>query len=89
MWSQKQPTESSLLTLLLQLKQELSSRSLSKLWWVSTTDMLADALNKGMVSRSAVLRACMQGLWLLHHDVVFHQELKRVAVDSPPAPAFK
>jgi len=85
----KQPTESSLLMLLLQLKQELASRSLSKLWWVSTTDMLADALNKGMVSRSAVLRACMQGMWILHHDTVFHQELKRVAVASPPAPAFK
>ena len=85
----RHPTESSLIMLMLQLKQDLASGCLSKLWWTSTTDMLADALNKGAVSRSAILRACLQGAWILHHDTVFHQEHQRTAVAAPPAPAFK
>lgn len=80
----KKPTESSLIMLLLQIKEQLSVGSLKRIWWTSTTDMLSDGLNKGAVSRSAILRSCMQGSWQLTMDTVFHQDYQR----SAPAPAF-
>ena len=70
----KRPTESSLIMLLLQLKEQLSSGSLRKLWWVSTTDMSADGLNKGAVSRSGIMKLCMTGTWALTMDCVFHED---------------
>ncbi len=72
----KKPTESSLIMLLLQIKEQLSSGSLRKLWWVSTTDMAADGLNKGGVSRSGIMKLCMSGTWSLTKDCVFHEDHK-------------
>ena len=60
--------------LLLQIKEQLSSGSLRKLWWVSTTDMAADGLNKGGVSRSGIMKLCMTGTWSLTMDCVFHED---------------
>ena len=73
----KIPSESALIMVLLRIKEQLQTRSSSRLWWVSATDMCADALNKGSVSRSALLRLSMLGDWQLLHDVVFHSELPR------------
>ncbi len=79
----KRPTESSLIMLLLQLKEQLATGSLKKLWWCSTTDMVADGLNKGGVSRSAIMKLCMTGEWKLTADTVFHEELdKRLALNK-------
>ena len=61
----KNPTEGSLIFVLLQVKEMLRSGTLRTLWWVDTRDMLADALNKGCVSREALLVACLAGSWVL------------------------
>ena len=69
------PTEVSLIMVLLGLKEILRSGCLSALWWISTEDMLADGLNKGCVSRRALLAAASLGEWILHHALAVHREL--------------
>ena len=70
----KQPCESSLIMLLLQIKESLRSGALSRLWWITTGDMVSDALNKGGVSRVAVMLLSTSGSWKLREDVMFHEE---------------
>ena len=79
----RKPTECSLVMLLLQLKEQLLARSLKKLWWSTTTDMVADALNKGAISRIALMKCMMSGEWKLHDDTVFHET---PANSAPPLP---
>lgn len=73
------PTEQSLILLLLQVKELLVSGRLSKLWWIDTADMLADGLNKGLVSRQALTVAAFSGTWVLKHAAISHQEKHQVA----------
>ena len=78
----KNPTEGSLIFVLLQVKEMLRSGTLRTLWWVDTRDMLADALNKGCVSREALLVACRTGSWVLKHASHAHRELEVQTVAS-------
>ena len=73
----KVPTEGSLVMILLQLKEALVNRTLTALWWVDTADMLSDGLNKGMVSRKALLAASSTGIWKLQFPAVKHTELPK------------
>jgi hypothetical protein len=70
----KQPTESSLIMLLLQLKQCLRLGSLSKLWWISTGDMAADGLNKGAISRAGLMITSCSGYWTLRESTMHHSD---------------
>ena len=76
------PTEVSLIMVLLGLKEMLHSGCLTALWWISTEDMLADGLNKGCVSRRALLDATATGQWLLQHPLAVHRELSRVHIPA-------
>ena len=62
----KTPNEESLVVLLLALKEALSCGRLTRLWWIDTRDMIADAMNKGIIARRAVIETA-QGSWQLHH----------------------
>jgi len=68
------PLEGSLVMCLLQLKEQMRTGTLTKLWWIDTLDMLADGLNKGCVSRAAILTACATGKWELKHKCMGHVE---------------
>ena len=63
-----QPSESNLLFVLLAIKEGMQSFTLRTLWWTDTRDMLADGLNKGIVSRAALNRAATTGIWKLTHE---------------------
>jgi hypothetical protein len=49
------PSESSLVMQLHVLKEAMLAHTLSRLWWTDTKDMVADGLNKGAVSREALI----------------------------------
>jgi hypothetical protein len=70
----RQPTESSLVMILLQLKEALREKTMSKLWWISTGDMLSDALNKGAISRLALMMASTLGQWTLRESTMHHSD---------------
>jgi hypothetical protein len=70
----KLPLESSLIVLVLQLKEMLQVGVLTALYWVDTRDMLADALNKGTISRAMLLQLGDRGSWTLKHSCAKHTE---------------
>ena len=69
------PTESSIIVILLQLKEQLRTRAMSTLWWIDTRDMLAYGLNKGLISRAALLNTPSTGLWKLEFPAVKFSEV--------------
>ena len=81
----KNPTEGSLIFILLQIRELLCSGTLHRLWWVDTRDMLADGLNKGCVTRESILSACRTGCWKLLHNAIGHSEKKNVTIVSSHA----
>jgi hypothetical protein len=78
----RSPTESSLVMVLLQLKELLCSFTLRRLWWCDTRDMLSDGLNKGAVPRTALLQSSATGLWQLSHPALCHLEKVQRRVES-------
>ena len=62
---QKTPREDSLVLTLLQMRDNVATHRLRKLWWCDTLDMIADGLTKGAVSRSSIIRVCETGEWIL------------------------
>ena len=70
----KAPNENALIMLLLSVKESLQTGLISKMYWIDTRDMLADALNKGVVARSALLVAGKTGKWLLQFPSKVHVE---------------
>ena len=70
----KPPSESSLVLVLKQLKQDM---------WVDTRDMIADELNRGIIARSALFSAASKGYWKLNYECRRHQELLRTPVLDP------
>ena len=66
----KTPEEKSLMNILGQMREHMSTTRIKKLWWIDTRDMLADGLNKGAVSRKALLLALTRGLWHVEHPTV-------------------
>ena len=53
-----------------QMREHMSTHRIRKLWWIDTRDMLADGLNKGAVSRRALVKALTQGVWNVEHPTV-------------------
>lgn len=78
----KAPTEVSLIMFLCQLKEAMLTHSLKKLWWVDTRDMVSDALNKGAVSRAALLALGSSGRWDLTHPAIGFSESRYVPIVS-------
>jgi hypothetical protein len=78
----KTPAEVSLVMFLAQLKEAMLAHSLSKLWWVDTRDMAADALNKGAISRAALLELANSGKWVLQHKAIGFSESRHVPIIS-------
>lgn len=76
----KAPNENALVMLLLSVKESLQTGLISKMYWIDTRDMLADALNKGVVARSALLVAGKTGKWLLQYEskVHFEKQLRKI-----------
>ena len=66
----KQPADSSVFLHLLYIRELLDNQVLKALIWNDTRDMLADGLNKGAVSRKALLKALLQGEWKVEHSPV-------------------
>jgi len=57
------PSESSLILVLAGLKELLRCHSLKATWWINTHCMLADGLNKGLISRKALRDYGHTGVW--------------------------
>jgi hypothetical protein len=70
----RQPTEASLILVLMQVKELLRQRLVRDLYWISTEDMLADGLNKGTISREALLKVCHTAVWELLYPFEWHTE---------------
>ena len=66
----KTPAEASLINILGQMREHMSTGRIRVLHWIDTRDMLADGLNKGAISRKAILRALIHGTWRTEHDFV-------------------
>ena len=78
----KAPSEISLIMFLCQLKEALLCHALSRLWWCDTHDMVADGLNKGAVSRQALLDLVNTGSWNLNKPAVSHTESRYIPIAS-------
>ena len=65
----KTPADKILLLHALALRDHLETGQLSKLSWIDTRDMVADALNKGTIDRGALRQFFEQGQWKLCHEV--------------------
>ena len=65
----KTPADKILLLHALALRDHLEAGQLSKLSWIDTRDMVADALNKGSIDRGALRQFFEQGKWKLCHEV--------------------
>ena len=61
----KNPSEETLVTLVMVLREMLKSGRLNKIWWVHTEDMIADGLNKGSIPREPLLAIAYSGTWQL------------------------
>lgn len=84
----KPPTESSLILILLVLKEGLLTWTLKRLWWCDTRDMCADGLNKGIISRQGLHDLC-SGEWKLAHKCIGFSESKQQKLDLTPEIMFR
>ena len=55
------------LNILGQMREHMACQRIRQLWWIDTRDMSADGLNKGALSRRALLRALTKGEWTVIH----------------------
>ena len=78
------PREASLVMLLYQLKESLRTGSLQSIVWVDTRDMLADALNKGIIARQAIINFCTRACWWPEHPFKIFAEKTHVPIPSVP-----
>ena len=76
------PTESSLIMILLQIKEGLRTGTISSLAWVDTRDMIADGLNKGSIARKALLQFSMSAEWKVMHEYVVHYEKLKMTIPA-------
>ena len=70
----KLPTEQSLVLILLQIKELMTLNVIKYITWINTFDMLSDGLNKGLVSRSALLLVSSLGVWKINHPCLQYTE---------------
>jgi hypothetical protein len=68
------PSESSLILVLAGLKEQLLAWNLRTIWWVVTTAMLADGLNKGLITRVNLRTSMQTGSWHAVGDLKKHSE---------------
>ena len=64
----KATTDRLMLIHVLKLRELLALKIISRLLWLDTRDMLADGLNKGIVSREALRQMCSSGSWIVNHE---------------------
>jgi len=57
------PTEKSLYIHLLAMSDLIRRGVLTKVWWIDTKDMAADALTKGSIDRDVVMQLSDTGMW--------------------------
>ena len=65
----KTPADKILLLHALALREHLDRRQLARISWIDTRDMVADALNKGSIDRTALRAFFEDSVWHLLHDV--------------------
>ena len=65
----KTPADKIFLLHALALRDHLEAGQLTQLTWIDTRDMVADALNKGSIDRTALRRFFEQGQWAVSHEV--------------------
>ena len=64
----KTPCDKALLLHAKSLKEYLMQKQVSALTWVDTRNMVADALNKGIIDRVEIRRFFSSGQWLINHE---------------------
>ena len=64
----KTPADKILLLHALALREHLEAGQVAKLSWIDTRDMVADALNKGCIDRSALRQFFERGVWEMSHE---------------------
>ena len=64
----KTPADGALLVHAKALREYLDKGLLSQLHWIDTRDMVADALNKGIIDRTLLREFFSLGKWHLHHE---------------------
>ena len=57
------PTEASLVLVVAMLRELLEKHAIQAISWISTNDMVADGLTKGLISRKGLLKLCNEGTW--------------------------
>ena len=65
----KTPADKIFLLHALALRDHLDAGQVTKLSWIDTRDMVADALNKGSIDRGALRRFFEHGQWVVRHEV--------------------
>jgi hypothetical protein len=74
------PAESTLISILFQIKESLLSHTVRRLWWIDTRDMVSDGLNKGVIGRQALLKLGTTGIWITVHETMMHYEKTHVKI---------
>ena len=78
----KRPAEASLINILGQMREHMACHRIRTLFWIDTRDMLADGLNKGAVSRKALMQALVDGTWQVVHPLVKKLSSKTIINES-------
>ena len=72
------PTESSLKLHLLSIRDRIAARTLRRVFWADTRDMVADCMTKGGVLRTMIQNLCEKGRITLQHEFKEHSKYKSV-----------
>ena len=72
----KATTDKLMLLHALNLKELLLLRVVSRMLWVDTGDMLPDALNKGVIARDEIRKACFDSVWRIQYEFKEHVEAR-------------
>ena len=67
--------------------REYVGRQVSVLTWVDTRDMIADALNKGIIDRKAIRDFFTKGEWHIEREVKRHAPLRSTPIADSNAQA--
>ena len=54
------------------LRELLEKHAIQAISWISTNDMVADGLTKGLISRKALLKLCNEGTWQILEESATH-----------------
>ena len=74
----KSTTDKLMLIHVLKLKELLALKVVSRMIWLDTRDMLADGLNKGVITRDAIRLACISGIWTVTQEFKIHSEVSNL-----------